>query len=291
LQTDPMQYQDSMNLYQAFNMNPINFTDPFGEAIDSPTRFTQYNYNPNAGFWGLTWEGSSKGMYEHGGEALVFGTLFALDVAAIPADKALDFIDWAAQKTGIARLLGFDPGEVKEVVGLTAVLLAGQPETAMVSTAARTRLSSFGGKYFGKVKNFLRSVIPKINSPESPINTVKKVGLEEGTLDIVEARNWYHKQLDGIPSKINSNLPLKERAIKAFELRNKAKIEARSLMKNRKAAKELDITDPIPTLKDIVRKAYKEKGLAGDDLWEYILESSKRSRKSVDEALGLIRNK
>jgi RHS repeat-associated protein len=30
LQTDPMQYQDSMNLYQAFGMNPINFTDPFG---------------------------------------------------------------------------------------------------------------------------------------------------------------------------------------------------------------------------------------------------------------------
>lgn len=30
LQTDPMGYQDSMNLYQAFNMNPVNFTDPFG---------------------------------------------------------------------------------------------------------------------------------------------------------------------------------------------------------------------------------------------------------------------
>jgi RHS repeat-associated protein len=30
LQTDPMQYQDSMNLYQAFNLNPVNFTDPFG---------------------------------------------------------------------------------------------------------------------------------------------------------------------------------------------------------------------------------------------------------------------
>jgi RHS repeat-associated protein len=30
LQPDPMGYEDSMNLYQAFNMNPINFTDPFG---------------------------------------------------------------------------------------------------------------------------------------------------------------------------------------------------------------------------------------------------------------------
>jgi RHS repeat-associated protein len=30
LQTDPMGYQDSMNLYQAFNMNPVNFVDPMG---------------------------------------------------------------------------------------------------------------------------------------------------------------------------------------------------------------------------------------------------------------------
>jgi RHS repeat-associated protein len=34
LQTDPMGYEDSMNLYQAFNNNAINFTDPFGEKTD-----------------------------------------------------------------------------------------------------------------------------------------------------------------------------------------------------------------------------------------------------------------
>ncbi len=30
LQVDPMGYQDSLNLYQAFNMNPLNFVDPMG---------------------------------------------------------------------------------------------------------------------------------------------------------------------------------------------------------------------------------------------------------------------
>lgn len=30
LSTDPMGYEDSLNLYQAFGMNPINFDDPFG---------------------------------------------------------------------------------------------------------------------------------------------------------------------------------------------------------------------------------------------------------------------
>ena len=33
LQTDPMGYKDSMNLYQALNMNPVNLLDPFGLAI------------------------------------------------------------------------------------------------------------------------------------------------------------------------------------------------------------------------------------------------------------------
>ena len=33
LQTDPLGYQDSMNLYQAFNLNPVNFVDPFGTII------------------------------------------------------------------------------------------------------------------------------------------------------------------------------------------------------------------------------------------------------------------
>jgi hypothetical protein len=35
LQTDPMGYQDSLNLYQAFNMNPVNFTDPLGLDTDA----------------------------------------------------------------------------------------------------------------------------------------------------------------------------------------------------------------------------------------------------------------
>jgi hypothetical protein len=155
-----MGYEDSMNLYQAFNMNPINFTDPMGAGIDSPTPYTQYRYKPNTGFWGLTWEGSSKGMYEHGGEALAFGTLFTADAIAVPFDKALDVIDWAAQKTGVAQFFGFEPGETKEVVGLTTILLSAQPETAMVSTAARARLSGFGGKYFGRVKKFLQNILP-----------------------------------------------------------------------------------------------------------------------------------
>ncbi len=34
LQNDPMGYHDSMNLYQAFNMNGVNFVDPMGEDVE-----------------------------------------------------------------------------------------------------------------------------------------------------------------------------------------------------------------------------------------------------------------
>jgi RHS repeat-associated protein len=226
LQTDPMGYQDSMNLYQAFGMNPVNFNDPFGDAIDSPTRFNQYNYNPNAGFWGLTWEGSSKGMYEHGGEALAFGALFALDAAAIPADKALDFFEWASQETGIAKLLGFKPGEVKEVLGLTAILLGGQPETAMVGTAARANLSRLNvfGKYFGRAKNFLQNILPTIKTSKKTnvnrigsIKPITRESLIEGLIGYTSQGNRISK---GIKlGKINLNVLGDELFIKIFKMK------------------------------------------------------------------------
>jgi RHS repeat-associated protein len=33
LQSDPNGYEDSLNMYQAFNQNPVNFVDPFGEDV------------------------------------------------------------------------------------------------------------------------------------------------------------------------------------------------------------------------------------------------------------------
>ena len=39
LQPDPMGYEDSMNLYQGFNMNPVNFTDPMGLNQFDPDDF------------------------------------------------------------------------------------------------------------------------------------------------------------------------------------------------------------------------------------------------------------
>jgi RHS repeat-associated protein len=39
LSVDPLGYRDSLNLYQAFNMNPVNFVDPFGERLIFDKRY------------------------------------------------------------------------------------------------------------------------------------------------------------------------------------------------------------------------------------------------------------
>lgn len=104
----------------------------------------------------------------------------------------------------------------------------------------------------------------------------------------VAVRQYHLNTLEGIPGKIDGSLPIREQALQAFHLRNAAKVEARAMMTDRQAAALLDKTDPIPTVQDIVRKVYDGgRGPVGDDMWRTILESSTRSRSSVNQALGV----
>jgi len=57
-------------------------------------------------------------------------------------------------------------------------------------------------------------------------------------------------------------------------------------MADRKLAEELNASDPNKTWEGIIAEK-QVKGLTGDDIWHGIIESSTRSRKSVNEALGL----
>ncbi len=108
------------------------------------------------------------------------------------------------------------------------------------------------------------------------------------SLDDVAARQWYHSQLERIPSQIDRSLPLRVQSRRAFELRNQARAEARLLMRNRQLATDLDFTDPLPTWQQMLKRA-ASKGFEGEDIYRYILESSQRSRASFDAGLGLRR--
>jgi len=145
----------------------------------------------------------------------------------------------------------------------------------------------------------------EVNASETPVNITPdtEVGAEPTIIPLnsgsattpittttdaaenIAVRQGYLDALKAIPGQIDTTLPLREQAMQAFNLRNAAKIDARAAMSDGGAL--LNKTDPIPTIQDVVRRAYQEKGLVGDDMWRSILESSTRSRASVNQALGV----
>ena len=113
-----------------------------------------------------------------------------------------------------------------------------------------------------------------------------KGGLEPGTLSNVDARKWYLEQEAKIPDLIDDSLPLEQQARQAFELRNQFRKQARELMSDRQLAESLCATDPNLTWEQIIQKQI-DKGLSRDDIYKAIIESSQRSRTSVNQSLGL----
>lgn len=102
----------------------------------------------------------------------------------------------------------------------------------------------------------------------------------------MEVRKWYLSQEATIPDLIDYNQPLKQQAYQAFSLRNKFRTTARELMANRELAESLYITDPNRTWEQIIQRQ-ANKGLTGDDIYKSIIQSSQRSRTSVNKSLGL----
>ena len=134
-----------------------------------------------------------------------------------------------------------------------------------------------GGEGLAAIKEFI--------SARNAILAIKGPG-KAGTLSNVEARKWYLEQEAKIAGQIDKSLSLEQQAKQAFELRNQYRTEARELMADRKLAEQLNVSDPNRTWEEIVKKT-KDKGLSGDDVWSEIIESSMRSRQSVNKSLGL----
>ena len=144
------------------------------------------------------------------------------------------------------------------------------PDPAIVTFGAESS-SQWAAALVGGIgalgKNFFKSLF----------TTHKPASLSAG-----DARDWYHRQLDDIPSQIDSKQSLRGQGLQAFELRNNAKIRARELMVDQSKAAGLP---PPSTLQDVVRKAYN-KGLRGDDVWKDVVKGSQKSDPAVDSALG-----
>jgi len=109
---------------------------------------------------------------------------------------------------------------------------------------------------------------------------------EPQSLSNKEARLWYVKQETKIKDLLDSRIPLKLQAVQAFYLRNCLRIKTRELMKDRRRANALMKTERNYRWDEIVLK-YKSLGYKGNALWDIIIESSMKSRPTVNKYLGI----
>jgi len=101
-----------------------------------------------------------------------------------------------------------------------------------------------------------------------------------------DVREWYLSQENRIPEMIDENQSIQEQAYKAFSFRNEIRTTARELMSDRVYAELLYETDNNLTWEEIINKQIN-KGLTGDDIYKAIIESSQRSRQSINIAVGM----
>ena len=100
-------------------------------------------------------------------------------------------------------------------------------------------------------------------------------------------RSWYKKHIENIINEIDKSQTIEKQALEAFEKRNLYKMQARSLMFDENSKQKLDEEEPIKTFIQLMIEKSARKQIAGIDLYKDIINSSSKSRKSVNKKYGL----
>jgi hypothetical protein len=114
-----------------------------------------------------------------------------------------------------------------------------------------------------------------------------------GTLSNVDARKWYLQQEGNIPNLLDTSQPLGSQAKQAFDLRNQFRTDARVRMQDRITADRLVREETNLTFDNLLIKTENKlvnKGFdspSSDQVFQEIINSSQRSRQSVNKRLGL----
>ncbi|MCY1034441.1 hypothetical protein OV207_23520 [Corallococcus sp. BB11-1] len=107
-----------------------------------------------------------------------------------------------------------------------------------------------------------------------------------------EIRNWYNQKVASIPANdaklAAQGASLEDRAKAAVKIRHEARLEARSFMSNPLEVMMLKARDFFtygrldgPSFDQLVKGA-KAKGLTGDDVYQSLIDSSKRTNQTVN---------
>ena len=111
-----------------------------------------------------------------------------------------------------------------------------------------------------------------------------------GTLSDFETRTVYTqlelRMRDRNQQMIREGVDARTRAVILSDYRRTIRDWTRGLMSNREYAQWLADNETNPTLEELVEK-HRSRGKTGDEIYEAIIESSMRSRGSVNDALGI----
>lgn len=291
---------DSPNLYAYVGLRPYSANDPLGLARLTASGgvnvlgdiLNETDLDDETPWWQQAGIMTADVVGNTVSDLLMLDTI--AEKSAVVGDVSRstgERVKSGAVGVGVA-VLDVAGGEIMGTAGRVLTRIPGVKNVvARVGESAIGRfLSQDAGQLFRKGAGKTISVAPRRGGAlTGPFKGPYTEGIPAGTLDDVSVRKWYHQQLDAIPGKIDRTQPLRNQARQAFELRNQARVDARALMADRAKALGYDVTDPIRTLQEQIRYAVEVRGKQGSEIWEYILESSTRSRPSVDAAAGLAR--
>lgn len=121
---------------------------------------------------------------------------------------------------------------------------------------------------------------------------INSLGLKEskrlnGLLGNREVRLWYKNMDEHIPELLDKNGSIESQARKAHELRNKYRTQAREMMEDQAARRDLDIKHPNLTWEQMVERKHQKYGIYGNELYEDIIRSSMTTNKLYDEKAGV----
>ena len=113
----------------------------------------------------------------------------------------------------------------------------------------------------------------------------------KGKLGNLETRLWYKAHDEKIPKLLDKSQPLKQQAQTACELRNTFRTQARDLMKDQAARRQLDLKYPNLPFEYYEKKYSKPDGEGkvptADDIYRKIIEKSTTSNKAFDKKAGV----
>lgn len=152
-------------------------------------------------------------------------------------------------------------------------------QTGFLPDSSRVWVNGFGKSVSQKAVWARKKVLT--NSSFSDIIHLK------GKLSNRDVREWYLAHDKTIPDLIDKTKSHEEQARQACELRNQFRTQARDLMADQETRRQLDITDPNRSFEELIADKMRRKHLSRDEAIADVLATANKTRKSVNQQLGL----